>query len=89
MTTLQALALYAVLPVLAISTLLALVRLVRGPSSADRVVALDLITTTGLAIVATYALINKNPAFLDVAVVIGLIGFLGTVAFARYIERRV
>jgi multicomponent Na+:H+ antiporter subunit F len=79
---------YFVMPVLAIVIALAFYRLVRGPSVADRVVALDLMSTIGLALIAAYALYRNQPPFLDVGIVLALIGFLGTVAFAYYIERR-
>lgn len=64
------------------------VRMVRGPSLADRVVALDMITVLMVGFAGVYVVATGRDAFLDVAVVLGLIGFLGTVAFARYAERR-
>ena len=63
----------------------ACIRLVLGPSRADRVVALDLITILLIAIAAQLSLIFEVAAYLDVGLAIGLIGFLATVAFARYI----
>jgi multicomponent Na+:H+ antiporter subunit F len=80
---------FFVMPIMAIVLLLSFYRLAVGPSVPDRVVALDLITTLGMAIIAVYALLTNEPPFLDVAIVVALIGFLGTVAFAYYIERRV
>jgi multicomponent Na+:H+ antiporter subunit F len=67
---------------------LAFVRLIRGPTLPDRVVALDLfaVVTTGFLLV--YAIDTGQQVFLDVAIVQALITFLGTVAFAQYIERR-
>ncbi len=67
---------------------LAFVRLVRGPTLPDRVVALDLfaVITTGFLVV--YAIDSGQQVYLDVAIVMALITFLGTVAFAQYIERR-
>ncbi len=67
---------------------LAFVRLIRGPTLPDRVVALDLfaVITTGFLLV--YAIDTEQQVFLDVAIVQALITFLGTVAFAQYIERR-
>lgn len=67
---------------------LAFVRLVRGPSLADRVVALDLITVIGVALCGVVAVTSAQPVFLDVAVVLALISFVGTVAFARYLSLR-
>lgn len=66
---------------------LAFVRLARGPSLADRVVALDMMTILIVAFCGLYAIFSGDPAFLDVAVVLALVGFLATVALARFIER--
>ncbi len=87
--TVSDLALYGVLPILAIAMILALVRLLIGPSLPDRVVALDLMTSLGIGTIATYAIATEQAALLDVAIVLALVSFLGTVAFAYYIERTV
>jgi len=63
--------------------------MLRGPSLPDRVMALDLLTTLGIGVIAVYAIATDQPAFLDVAIATALISFLGTVAFAYYIERTV
>ena len=68
---------------------LAFLRLVRGPSLPDRVVALDTMTVLIVAFCGLYALQTGVAAFLDVAVVLALIGFLATAALARFIERRI
>lgn len=83
----QTVALWVVLPVLSVAVLLSVVRLAIGPSLPDRVVALDLITTIGVGIVAAAALAWEQPPLLDVGTVLALVSFLATVAFARYIER--
>jgi len=67
---------------------LALWRLIKGPGMADRVVALDLITILSVAFMALFSIAAHQDAFLDVAITLALVGFLGTVAFARYAERR-
>lgn len=72
---------------LSCALLVALVRLLKGPSLPDRVVALDLIATIIIGFVALNALESGRAIFLDVAIVIGLIAFLGTVAIARYLEK--
>lgn len=64
----------------------ACIRLIIGPSRADRVVALDLITVLLVAIAAQLAIQYKVAAYLDLGLAIALVGFLATVAFARYIE---
>jgi multicomponent Na+:H+ antiporter subunit F len=78
----------ALLALLALAMVLAFIRLARGPSLPDRVVALDLITAIGVAVCAVYAVTHRQAVFLDVAVVLALISFVGTVAFARYLEVR-
>lgn len=67
---------------------LAFARLVRGPSLADRVVALDLIGTLAVGMIAAFDIATEQPVLLDAATVVALVAFLGTVAFARYVERR-
>ena len=67
---------------------IALIRVVWGPTLPDRVVAVDLIGATAVCLMVAAAAGYKQPAFLDAAVVIALLGFLGTVAYARYLERR-
>lgn len=67
---------------------LAVLRLARGPSLPDRVVALDLLTVLAVAFCSLFALASDQAAFLDVAIALALIAFLATVAFARFAERR-
>ncbi len=76
-----------VMLILAVAMFLALIRLIRGPSLPDRVVALDLIVTISVGMMATYALVTKEVSILDAGVVAALVAFLGTVAFASYLER--
>jgi multicomponent Na+:H+ antiporter subunit F len=73
---------------LAVAVVLAFLRLLRGPSLPDRVVAFDLMTTLAVGIMAVYTVSTGETVFLDVAIVLALISFLGTVAFARYLEQR-
>jgi multicomponent Na+:H+ antiporter subunit F len=71
-----------------VALFLAFFRLVRGPSLPDRVVALDLIGTLAVGIIAAYDIATDQPVLLDAATVVALVAFLGTVAFARYVERK-
>jgi multicomponent Na+:H+ antiporter subunit F len=66
----------------------AFIRLAIGPSLADRVVALDMMTISIIAFCGVFAILVDDPSFLDVAIVLALVGFLATVALARYTERR-
>jgi len=82
------LALGAAMAMVGLSLILTFVRLVRGPTLPDRVVALDLMGVQSVGMIATYAVVADQPALLDPAAVLALLGFLGTVAFARYLEKR-
>ena len=82
-------AFYSSLPMLSLAFALAFVRLIRGPTLPDRVVALDLMAVIGIGFVAGYSVATDQLVFLDVAVVMALIGFLATVAFAYYLKRGV
>lgn len=73
--------------VLALSMLLVLYRIIRGPHHADRIIALDLLSVLMVALVALYAVFSNNSVFLDVVIAYALVAFLGTASFARYLER--
>lgn len=73
---------------LSCAMILTFARLVRGPTLPDRVVALDLFAVLSTAFLTVYAIDSDELVFLDVAIVLALIAFLGTAAFALYIERR-
>jgi multicomponent Na+:H+ antiporter subunit F len=62
-------------------------RLFRGPTSVDRVLAIDLLAVSAAAAVIVYALAGDEAVFVDVVVVLGVIVFFGTVALARTISR--
>ena len=76
-----------VLGMLCIALFLAFARLVRGPTLPDRVVALDLIALLSVGFIAIYDIVTNDTVFLDVALALALIAFVGTIAFARYMER--
>jgi multicomponent Na+:H+ antiporter subunit F len=76
------------LPVLVAGVILVFVRLLRGPSLPDRVIALDILSVLGIGIIVAFAIATDQPVFIDVASVLALVSFLGTVAFAAYVERR-
>lgn len=77
----------AALAVLAAAALLALWRVVRGPTLPDRVVAIDLLGVIVTAFAVVGAAATGSSWFLDIAIVIALVSFVGTMAYARYIER--
>lgn len=79
---------YFSLAVFILSFLGAFVRVVRGPSLPDRVMAVDLVAYTTMGFLGVYAILMQQPTYLDAALVLGVLIFLGTIAIARYIERR-
>ena len=70
------------------SVALGFYRIVRGPSFGDRVVSLDMLTVSIMGFCGLFAILSDDTAFLDVAVVLALVGFLTTLALARFAERR-
>ena len=73
---------------LTVAGLLVLVRLVRGPSVPDRIVALDTLLQVVVAGIAVAAAVTREGSFLAVLVAVSLLGFLGSVTVARFVERR-
>jgi Multisubunit Na+/H+ antiporter, MnhF subunit len=86
--TLTQLAAFIALPLLTLAVVNALIRLARGPRMPDRVVALDLMATLGIGVIAVFAIANEQAVFLDAVTVLALLSFLGTVAFAYYLQKR-
>jgi len=66
-------------------TLIAGYRVIRGPTTPDRVVGLDTIGTNVVAIAVLYAIQSDSGFFVDVALVLAIIGFISTIAVARYV----
>ncbi|MBS4033023.1 MAG: hypothetical protein KGZ85_01045 [Ignavibacterium sp.] len=79
---------YISVVIIGLSILFIFIRLVIGPTIEDRIVALDLLAANAIAFIAVYAIQSGTTAFLDVGVILALLAFLGTVAFAFYLERR-
>lgn len=73
---------------LGLGLFLTLIRLIKGPRLESRVVALDLMTAIGMGMIAVYAVMTEQLIFLDIAVVLALLTFLGTIAFAFYLEQQ-
>jgi multicomponent Na+:H+ antiporter subunit F len=75
------------LTLLAVAAVLTFIRLAKGPTLPDRVIAIDLIGVLLVCLLVVMSGVTAQQAFLDVAMVVALISFVGTVAYARYIER--
>lgn len=74
--------------VLGAAALVAAIRLIRGPSLADRMLALDLVLVLVGSMAAVEAARQGTEYLVPVLVVLTLVAFIGTVIVARYIERR-
>lgn len=80
-------ALDVLLTILTVSLSLCFIRLYLGPTLPNRTLAFDSISIHAVAILAIYAIRIDAPSILDVALVVAILGFLGTTMMARYLER--
>ncbi|MTH97290.1 cation:proton antiporter [Roseibium sp. RKSG952] len=76
------------LAILSVSFVLICIRTIKGPTLPDRVVALDMLVAVGIGFLAAFGILSNYPLYIDVAITLGLVGFLATVAFARFILNR-
>jgi len=72
---------------LMVAFVLVIIRLAKGPHLYDRVIAFDLITSIIAGIALVYGMLTNVAYFMDVAVIIFLISFLGTVAISKYLTK--
>ncbi|WP_054704172.1 Na(+)/H(+) antiporter subunit F1 [Bacillus sp. JCM 19041] len=64
-------------------------RIIKGPTMPDRVVALDMIGVNLISVAAVVSIILDTRAFLEVILIVGILAFIGTIAFSKFIERGV
>jgi multicomponent K+:H+ antiporter subunit F len=76
-----------VLAMLGLAILLSVWRLVRGPGLQDRILALDTLYVVTTALLVALGIWLDSGVYFEAAMLIALLGFVGTVAFARYLER--
>lgn len=67
---------------------LAVWRVVSGPTLPDRIVALDMLTATAIGFIAVIAIRTGFTLYIDIAIALGLVAFLATVALARFVASR-
>lgn len=72
-----------------IATALTLYRVIKGPSLPDRAIALDTIGVILISAIAIVSILLKTKAFLEAILILGILAFIGTIAFSKYIERGV
>lgn len=78
----------AVVVLLMITSVISLVRVIIGPTSADRLIGLNLISAQVLGILVVVAVKEHLPAYLDVALVYDIFGFVGILAITRYLGKQ-
>jgi multicomponent Na+:H+ antiporter subunit F len=74
------------LGILVLALLLTSIRVIIGPTAADRILALDQLVATSIGFIALVAIRSGFPLYIDIALALGLVGFLATAAFARYLH---
>lgn len=65
-----------------------LVRLVRGPSSSDRIISLDLVASVVMGFILLYSVLMNKGIYFDIAIVISLISFIGTISISIYLKQK-
>jgi multicomponent K+:H+ antiporter subunit F len=75
------------LAIVALSMALCFLRLVLGPSPPDRILAMDTLAINAIAFLIVLGLRGATSAYFEVALLIAMLGFVGTVAFAKYLLR--
>ena len=79
--------LYVPLPIICVAFFIIFLRYLKGPKVVDRVVAIDLIITSGVGLIGIFCILYNNESFLDVAMILELIAFLSTIAFSYYLDK--
>ena len=74
--------------ILSLAFFLTILRIILGPTLPDRIIALDMLVSVGIGYIATMVIYTSYFLYLDIAIALGLVGFLATVAFARFILHR-
>ncbi len=82
-----AIALPATIALLSLALLLNLYRLLRGPDAPDRILALDTLYINALALIVLLGMSVASRLYLEAALLIAVMGFIGTVALAKYLKR--
>jgi len=72
---------------ISLALILGIARLVKGPTAADRVVALDTMSVIVTAALVLLSYIFERYIYIDVALIYGVLGFIGVIVIARYLER--
>lgn len=71
----------------ALSQIMAMVRLIMGPSTGDRILALDTMVVNAIGMIALLGISNGSKVLFEAALIIAMLGFVSTVAYARFVLR--
>lgn len=71
-----------------VAMLLALWRLVRGPTAPDRILALDTLYVSTIAQLVLLGMLDETETYFEIALIIAMLGFFGTVVLSKYVIRR-
>lgn len=85
--TLLNVALYVGFISLSLAYLASLYRLIKGPTLPDRIVVIDLVASVTIGMIMLIILTTRKTVYIDIAMVIALIVFMGNVAFAKYLKK--
>ena len=75
-----------IIAIMSLGLLLSFIRFVKGPTASDRVIALDTVSVIAIALMVFMAHIYERFIYVDVSLVYAVLGFIGVLAFARYLE---
>lgn len=79
---------FIALGLLSVSFLITVFKVIKGPTLPDRILALDMLVAVAIGFIAVMAIKTGFTLYIDIAIALGLVGFLATVAFARFILAR-
>lgn len=81
-------AVFIALVLLCLALAMTVFRVIRGPTLPDRILALDMLVATAIGFIAVIGIKTGFALYVDIAIALGLVGFLATVAFARFVMAR-
>ena len=88
MSQLRSAILLAAITALALALAVAFIRVIRGPTTADRLVGIDMSSNIGAGIMGVAGIVYDEDVFLDIAIIVIVTGFVGTATFAQLIGER-
>lgn len=79
--------LYIAMGFMMLAILFAIIRFIIGPRVTDRIISFDVMTISSLAVIAVISYMSGRVIYLDIAIVYGLLSFLGVLIVAKYLEK--